>query len=113
MRTLVRRYEQPEVPLARFPIRLVEQITEQGHGDFVVEAASAEEAAALVRSAYQAAFSAGTGFVQLPDGQAQLIERAHTQDVTISLLLLNGKGELERPIDVERLILNASDDSTG
>ena len=71
--------------MATFSIRLVQQITEQGSGDFTIEAASAEAAAGILLTAYRTARAEDSNLVKLLDGQAQLIEREEVLGRNVSL----------------------------
>ena len=78
--------------MATFSIRLVQQITEQGSGDFVIEASSAEAAAGILLTAYKAAQAEDSSVVELLDGQVQLIERAEVLGRSVSFKLLDEDG---------------------
>ena len=78
--------------MATFIIRLVQQITEQGSGDFIIEAASAEAAAAILLIAYKAAQAENSSLVKLQDGQVQLIEREEVLGRSVSFKLLDEHG---------------------
>ena len=84
--------------MATFSIRLVHTITEQGSGDFTVEAASAEAAAAVLLNAYKAARAEGSSTVKLQDGQAQLLAREEVLGRSVSFVLLDGEGAEVRPV---------------
>jgi hypothetical protein len=84
--------------MARFNIRLVQQTTEQGSGDFAIEAGSPEAAAAILSDAYKAARAEGSNIVKLPDGQAQVIERTEVLERQVSFLLLDENGDEVRPV---------------
>ncbi|WP_145145642.1 hypothetical protein [Roseomonas gilardii] len=84
--------------MATFSIRLVQKITEQGSGDFTIEAASAEAAAAVLLRAYKATLAEGSSIVKLQDGQAQLLEREEVLDRSVSLVLLDQEGREVRPV---------------
>ena len=57
--------------MARFKMRLVQQTTEEGSGDFTLEADSPEAAAAILDRAWKVAMAQGSSLVRLPDGQVQ------------------------------------------
>ena len=78
--------------MATFSIRLVQQITEQGSGDSVIEASSAEAAAGILLAAYKAAQAEDSSVVELLDGQVQLIERAEVLGRSVSFKLLDEDG---------------------
>ena len=72
--------------MAMFSIRLVQQITEQGSGDFNIEAGSAEAAAGILLKAYKVAQAEGSSVIELRDGQAQLIEREKVVGHSVSFM---------------------------
>lgn len=78
--------------MATFSIRLVQQITEQGSGDFVIEASNAEAAAGILLTAYKAARAKDSSLVKLLDGQVQLIEREEVLSRSVSFKLLDENG---------------------
>ena len=84
--------------MATFSIRLVQKITEQGSGDFTIEAASAEAAAAVLLKAYKAALAEGSSIVKLQDGQTQVLECEEVLDRSVSFLLLDKEGMEVRPV---------------
>jgi len=81
-----------------FALRLVEEITERGHGDFAVEADTPEAAAAILEASYRQARDAGSNLVVLPDGQQQFIEREAAAAPTVSFVLLDGDGLPGAPV---------------
>jgi len=81
-----------------FSIRLVQQITEQGSGDFNIEAGSAEAAAGILLKAYKVARSEDSSIIKLQDGQSQLIEREKVLDRSVSFMLLDKEGTEVRPV---------------
>lgn len=84
--------------MAKFTIRLVQQITEQGFGDFLIEASTADAAAELVRKAYKIARAEGSSVVRLTDGQVQVLERVEVLDRIVSFILLDQDGEEVGPV---------------
>ena len=84
--------------MAMFNIRLVQQITEQGSGDFTIEAGSAEAAAAILLKAYKVAQAQGSSLIKLLDGQVQLIERSEVLARSVSFVLLDQEGAEIRPV---------------
>jgi len=84
--------------MAKFTIRLVQQITEQGFGDFSIEAATADAAAELVRTAYKIARAEGSSVVRLTDGQVQVLERVEVLERVVSFILLDPDGEEVGPV---------------
>lgn len=84
--------------MATFSIRLVQKITEQGSGDFTIEAGSAEAAAAILLKAYKAARAEDSSIVKLQDGQVQVLEREEVLDRSVSFVLLDNEGIEVRPV---------------
>ncbi|MDT8278727.1 hypothetical protein RQ734_21965 [Roseomonas mucosa] len=84
--------------MAKYSIRLVQRTTEQGSGDFVVDAASPEGAAAVLSDAYKAARAEDSSIVKLPDGQSQVIERSEVLGREVSFVLLDEHGEEVRTL---------------
>ncbi len=81
-----------------YRIRLAEQITQQGTGDFTVDAASENEAAAVVAEAYRAALAAKSHLVTLPDGQARYLDPHEVVAVVATYLLLDDAAQVVRPL---------------
>ncbi len=86
--------------MAQFSIRIVQQVTEQGSGDFIIEASTAEAAVAVLSTAYKIARAEGSNIVTLQDGQSQILERAEVLDRVVSFMLLDADGEEVRPVSV-------------
>ena len=86
--------------MAMFSIRLVQQITEQGSGDFIIEAESAEAAAGILLAAYKVARAEDSSIVKLLDGQVQLIEREEVLGRSVSFKLLGEDGAEVRSVTV-------------
>ena len=84
--------------MAKFSIRLVQQITEQGSGDFTIEAKNAEAAAGILLAAYKAAQAEESNLVKLTDGQVHLIERETVLDRSVSFKLLDEGGAEVRSV---------------
>ena len=84
--------------MARFKMRLVQQTTEEGSGDFTLEADSPEAAAAILNRAWKVAMAQGSSLVRLPDGQVQLIERSDIIARRVSFVLLDERGEEVREV---------------
>ena len=84
--------------MAMFSIRLVQQITEQGSGDFNIEAGSAEAAAAILLTAYKVARAEDSSIVKLLDGQMQVLERSEVLGRSVSFVLLDENGAEVRPV---------------
>lgn len=84
--------------MARIRMRLVQQTTEEGSGDFVLEADSPEAAAAILSRAWKLAMAEGSSLVRLPDGQVQLIERTDIIARRVSFLLLDKHGDEVRAV---------------
>lgn len=84
--------------MAMFSIRLVQQITEQGFGDFMIEAGSAEGAAGILLAAYKVAQAEDSSVVKLLDGQVQLIERQEVLGRSVSFKLLDNDGAEVRSV---------------
>lgn len=88
--------------MAKFIIRLVPQVIEQGSGDFIIEASTAEAAVALLSTAYKIARAEGSNIVKLQDGQSQILERAEVLDRIVSFMLLDADGEEIGPVTAPR-----------
>lgn len=86
--------------MAQFSIRIVQQVTEQGSGDFIIEASTAEAAVAVLSTVYKIARAEGSNIVTLQDGQSQILERAEVLDRVVSFMLLDADGEEVRPVSV-------------
>jgi ABC-type lipopolysaccharide export system ATPase subunit len=84
--------------MAKFGMRLIQRITEQGSGDFIIEAASAEAAAVILLTAYKVAQAQGSSIVKLQDGQVQVLERSEVLDRSVSFMLLDEDGAEVRPV---------------
>lgn len=84
--------------MAMFSIRLVQQITEQGSGDFMIEADSPEAAAGILLVAYKIAQAEDSSLVKLLDGQVQLIEREEVLGCSVSFKLLDDDGAEVRSV---------------
>ncbi|GAV35980.1 hypothetical protein ROTAS13_03663 [Roseomonas sp. TAS13] len=79
-------------------IQLLQKITEQGSGDFTIEVACAEAAAAILLKAYKATLAEGSSIVKLQDGRAQILEREEVLDRSVSFVLLDQEGVEVRPV---------------
>lgn len=84
--------------MATFSIRIVQQITEQGSGDFFIEATNAEAAAGILLKAYHVAQSEDSSLIKLQDGQVQLIEREEVLGRSVSFKLLDEDGAEVRSV---------------
>ena len=77
-----------------YSIRLEETVVSRGHCDFSVEAPSEKEAAASVVHAYRQARSAGSEFIEMPNGQAGIIDLVEASTKTSRFFLLDAAGEI-------------------
>jgi hypothetical protein len=77
-----------------FNIRLVEQTTLEGSGDFTVHADTAHDAATVIAEAHRLAKTRGTHLVTLPNGQVQVVESEREVSCQVVLLLLNDLGDI-------------------
>ncbi|QDJ12281.1 Hypothetical protein HVPorG_05053 (plasmid) [Roseomonas mucosa] len=84
--------------MAKYSMRLVQRTTEQGSGDFVIEAATPEGAAAVLSDAYKAACAEDSSIIKLADGQSQVIERTEVLGREVSFVLLDEHGDEVRTV---------------
>ena len=80
-------------------MRLVEQLTEEGSGDFTVDAATPEQAAAILLAAYAEARGRYSNQVALPDGQSCSIEPDSVVDTCTFCILLDERGQELREVE--------------
>jgi hypothetical protein len=74
-------------------MRLVEQLVEEGSGDFTVDAATPARAAAMLLRAHDAARAQDSNRVSLPDGQSRHIEPRTIVENRVFCVLLDGAGQ--------------------
>lgn len=79
--------------MSRQRMRLVEQLVEQGSGDFTVDAATPARAAAMLLRAHDAARRRDSNRVSLPDGQSRHIEPRIIVENRVFCVLLNEAGQ--------------------
>ena len=94
-------------------MRLVEQLTEEGSGDFTVDAATPEQAAAILLAAHAKARARCSNQVHLPDGQSCWIEPNSAVDTCTFCLLLDERGQELREVEPASAETPATGDMQG
>ena len=85
--------------MTRHRMRLVEQVIEEGSGDFTVDAPTPEQAAAVLLAAHDRARERASNQVTLPNGQSCRIEPDTVVETCTFCLLLDDSGQEVREVE--------------
>ena len=82
-------------------LRITETTTTRGHSDVLVEAASPNQAAAIIARAHRQSVKRGSAILRLPDGSSVVIDPG-VPETAIELMLLDEHGREVRPLAVPK-----------
>ncbi len=87
--------------MTRHRMRLVEQVIEEGSGDFLADAPTPERAAAVLLAAHAQARERASNQVSLPDGQSCRIEPDAMVETHTFCVLLDETAQEVREIEAD------------
>ena len=79
------------------PVRLIETTKTTSQLDFLVEAASPEDAVSILSAAHRVGLERGSGLIVLPDGRSKILDPGPSE-VSVAFVLLDENGTEIRPL---------------